>query len=387
MSATAKLIKEAETALESNNLTKAIESSTLALEQSPDSLKSFKLRSQAYLRSKKYDEALADSIQGLKFAEQKGKRECIGNFYKQNAMVYFKMKQYDAAFEEIVKSEKYNSNDNEASIFKGMVVNKLKKLGIEDSVMKLKEKRIMESAASINGSEKTTSYEESKPHQEQSVQEKVPVVKSNPIVSKPPAALKVDWFDTNTEVNVSLFMKNIVSESLKVELKKNSVFAEFKTKSGEDFKYEVNPLFDEIDTEKSSYRLFGTKLELYWTKTNPVKWQSLELNDSVKVSSTSTIPKDTETTSKDTSALSYPSSSTKKINWSNFDVGDVDEKDDSDPNAFFKALYGDADDDTRRAMMKSYIESNGTALSTDWKEVGKGTTETTPPDGLEARKW
>jgi SGS domain len=33
-------------------------------------------------------------------------------------------------------------------------------------------------------------------------------------------------------------------------------------------------------------------------------------------------------------------------------------------------LSGQGDDDTRRAMMKSYTESNGTVLSTNWQEVG-----------------
>jgi suppressor of G2 allele of SKP1 len=56
------------------------------------------------------------------------------------------------------------------------------------------------------------------------------------------------------------------------------------------------------------------------------------------------------------------------------------DSDEGDPvNAFFKKLYKDADEDTRRAMMKSYIESNGTALSTNWAEVGKGKVETSPP--------
>jgi len=56
-------------------------------------------------------------------------------------------------------------------------------------------------------------------------------------------------------------------------------------------------------------------------------------------------------------------------------------------NFFFKKLYAGADDDTKRAMMKSYVESNGTVLSTNWSEVGKGKVETSPPDGMEARKW
>ena len=44
-------------------------------------------------------------------------------------------------------------------------------------------------------------------------------------------------------------------------------------------------------------------------------------------------------------------------------------------DGFFKKLYAGADDDTRRAMMKSYQESGGTSLSTNWSEVGKGRVE------------
>jgi suppressor of G2 allele of SKP1 len=38
-------------------------------------------------------------------------------------------------------------------------------------------------------------------------------------------------------------------------------------------------------------------------------------------------------------------------------------------------------------MMKSYQESNGTALSTNWDEVKKGRVETKAPDGMIARRW
>lgn len=48
-------------------------------------------------------------------------------------------------------------------------------------------------------------------------------------------------------------------------------------------------------------------------------------------------------------------------------------------DSFFKKLYADADPDTRRAMMKSYTESQGTALSTNWSEVGKGKVDPKPP--------
>lgn len=48
-------------------------------------------------------------------------------------------------------------------------------------------------------------------------------------------------------------------------------------------------------------------------------------------------------------------------------------------NGFFKKLYSNADPDTRRAMIKSYTESQGTSLSTNWSEVGKGKVEAHPP--------
>ena len=48
-------------------------------------------------------------------------------------------------------------------------------------------------------------------------------------------------------------------------------------------------------------------------------------------------------------------------------------------DGFFKKLYGNADPDTRRAMMKSYIESQGTSLSTNWNEVSQGKVEARPP--------
>lgn len=83
---------------------------------------------------------------------------------------------------------------------------------------------------------------------------------------------------------------------------------------------------------------------------------------------------------------SYPTSAKNKIDWNKMDVEDEDD-DSGGADAFFNKLYKNADPDTKRAMIKSMQESNGTTLSTDWKDVGSRTIETKPPEGVQEVKW
>lgn len=86
-------------------------------------------------------------------------------------------------------------------------------------------------------------------------------------------------------------------------------------------------------------------------------------------------------------APAYPTSSKSgPKDWDNI-ADDDEEENNGDVDSFFKQLYQNSTPEQQRAMMKSYTESNGTALSTDWGSVAKGKVETQPPDGMEAKKW
>lgn len=181
----------------------------------------------------------------------------------------------------------------------------------------------------------------------------------------------------------------------------------------------LEPLFASIDTSNSGLRVLGSKIEVSLPKAAPgVRWSALTASTSASSSaappapaggaasqaagpsSASAVPSSTMAAA---SAPAPPASRPTRSKWDSFKDDDEDEDaregagagaeggggggGDAGIDAFFKKLYADADDDTRRAMMKSYQESGGTALSTNWAEVQKSKVETRPPDGMEARKW
>ncbi|RWS17796.1 suppressor of G2 allele of SKP1-like protein [Dinothrombium tinctorium] len=62
-------------------------------------------------------------------------------------------------------------------------------------------------------------------------------------------------------------------------------------------------------------------------------------------------------------------------------------KNDDSVDNLFRKIYANSSEEVRKAMNKSFVESGGTCLSTNWEEVSKKKMEVKPPDGVEFRKW
>ncbi|VEU19928.1 DEKNAAC100739 [Brettanomyces naardenensis] len=357
-----KLLKDAEKCLDSGSLDDAGRFLESALKENSESVNALILMSKLDLRTNKYDEALNASVKALTQAINLGKREKIGEAYYQKGLVYFRMHNYAEALKQATLARKYDTANTEITLFRDMLLRKYaKSSGITEA-------EAQEVAENPSSKDKTPEIE---------------AIDQDVAPSK--QVLRTDWFDSPSEVDISIFVKNIVKDSVQADFQKNSLFVSFEDSKGGKYTYAIDKLYSDILTESSSYRVFASKLEISLAKSKPTKWQSLEL-DSTKTTTTLEIPK-----SDDEAVKSYPSSSGKKIDWSKFDVDDNDSnaEDEGDDAAlsFFQKLYSNADPDTKRAMMKSYVESNGTSLSTDWSEVSKDKVETVAPEGTQPKEW
>ncbi|CAN1778305.1 Protein SGT1 homolog A, partial [Linum perenne] len=152
--------------------------------------------------------------------------------------------------------------------------------------------------------------------------------------------------------------------------------------------YQFQPrLFAKVVPANCSYQVLSTKVEIRLAKVEAIHWTSLEYTNNAVVAPLRNMP----TTASQRPA--YPSSKSRGKDWDKLEAlvkkEEKDEKLEGDAglNKFFREIYQNADEDMRRAMSKSFVESSGTVLSTDWKDVGSKKIEGSAPNGMEMKKW
>ncbi|KAF5460621.1 hypothetical protein F2P56_020478 [Juglans regia] len=195
-----------------------------------------------------------------------------------------------------------------------------------------------------------------------------------------------EYYQKPEEVVVTIFAKGIPANNVAVEFGEQILSVTIDV-PGEDA-YNFQPrLFGKIVPEKCRYDVLSTKVEIRLVKAEGINWSSLEYSKEIAVTQKVNV------SSVGSQRPAYPSSMPRKKDWDKLVAlvkkEEKEEKLDGDAavNKLFREIYQNADEDMRRAMSKSFIESNGTALSTDWKEVGSKKVEGSPPEGMEMKKW
>ncbi|KAK4431419.1 protein SGT1 [Sesamum alatum] len=194
-----------------------------------------------------------------------------------------------------------------------------------------------------------------------------------------------EFYQKPEEVVVTIFAKGIPANSVVVDFGEQILSVTIELPGEEAYHFQPR-LFGKIIPAKCRYDVMSTKIEIRLAKSDTVHWTSLEFNREVAVLQKPNV-------SSGNQKPTYPSSKPKRVDWDKLEAEvkkqEKEEKLDGDAalNKFFRDIYRDADEDTRRAMSKSFVESNGTVLSTNWKEVGSKKVEGSPPDGMEMKKW
>uniref|UniRef100_A0A0P4WE96 CS domain-containing protein n=1 Tax=Scylla olivacea TaxID=85551 RepID=A0A0P4WE96_SCYOL len=203
----------------------------------------------------------------------------------------------------------------------------------------------------------------------------------------PVPKIKHDWYQTEAFVIVTVLVKNLKQEDVKVDFTEKTVSVSAPLPSGSEYSLELD-LCHPINPAQSSFRVVPSKIEIKMKKVDGIRWSTLE-GDGAPPSVKASIPGASEAAK----VPSYPTSASKKHDWDKLEAEvkkeEEEEKLEGDAalNKLFQKIYGQGSEETRRAMNKSFMESGGTVLSTNWKEVGGQKVEVKPPDGMEFKKW
>ncbi|NXD78971.1 SGT1 protein, partial [Halcyon senegalensis] len=194
--------------------------------------------------------------------------------------------------------------------------------------------------------------------------------------------LRYDWYQTESQVIVTIMIKNAQKDDVSVQFSEKEMNASVRLPSGEDYNLRL-VLLHSIVPEQSTFKVLSTKIEIKMKKPEAVRWEKLEgQGDSPKL----------KQFTPDTQHL-YPSSSHYTRNWDKLVVEIKEEEKneklegDAALNKLFQQIYSDGTDEVKRAMNKSFMESGGTVLSTNWSDVGKRKVEVNPPDDMEWKKF
>ncbi|CAI6298888.1 unnamed protein product [Periconia digitata] len=377
-------------ALSAAKYDEAIQLYTQALATNPKAVSYYIQRSTAYQRCSRYPEALADAEIAVVLAHQRARRELIRDAQLRRAIALFFTEKYADADHILSIVKKLDDKEKTSGVWGMKIANKLKALPEDDERRKVSVEDIPQ-VELPTAPEPTKSAASDKSKGEQKSEPVAP----KPVVPTPADKIKHEWYQNNDSVFITLLAKGVNPDKIDFEIEKDSLSVSFPIgDTGSSFLFTLDPLFAEVDCDSSRLSGKATKVEIALKKATPgIKWHKLEGDQGVKpiTGNTTTLPSHV-LQNKPESGPAYPTSSKKGAkNWDKLADENLNEDGDDaegdETSRFFKTLYKGAGADQQRAMMKSYQESGGTVLSTDWGSVGNKFIKPEPPQGMEAKNY
>lgn len=89
--------------------------------------------------------------------------------------------------------------------------------------------------------------------------------------------IRHEWYQTDNEVVLSVFIRNVKQDELKFELQERSLSLTVPLPTGTDVVFDLDPLAHPVDVQASSYRVLTPKIEVKLVKKDKgLKWGKIE---------------------------------------------------------------------------------------------------------------
>ncbi|KAK7197205.1 Suppressor of G2 allele of SKP1 [Novymonas esmeraldas] len=195
--------------------------------------------------------------------------------------------------------------------------------------------------------------------------------------------VRMEWYQSAEQLHFTFYVKDRTADDVVVSKTPTSLEVVIRLDdSGREYSCGYDPLYAELADAAPAVSVRSMKVEVSVVKAQPRQWPTLEraAGAVVDAAPASGVPRVGETT------LTYPNSKGK--DWA---AVRLEEDEDAKPegeaalNQLFQQIYGGGSDEQRRAMIKSFTESGGTVLSTNWDDVKKKKVDVQPPHGMEAK--
>lgn len=413
---------------------KAVVAYTKALIEHPTSPDYFIQRSIAFNRAKKHELSLQDAEYAVLCGQKRGKRDKIQAAQMRRVVALYSLGRYADAQFVLDKMQPWRPKESkkdkmEHDVWSSKITRAQKDnpqqaavpeypnitMPDEKAMQKLLQKQLNQDGTfNYNGDSKDVEMEDAEePSTTVTTAPKaVTATNSTPLpapsnATQPLQKIRHEWYQNNQNVIVTIYAKGVQKDKADIEIKDDSVSVSFPhpADTSASFDLSFDPLYALIDPGSSKSQIMSTKIELTLAKAvQGQKWSNIEGTAPLTKSETKAKEEQVSRTSKPSPgpavAPSYPTSSKsgpknwdkladdltakkpkKKAKGADKNGSDSDADDAEDDgyesdmggdavDGFFKKLFKSSDPDTQRAMMKSFQESNGTALSTNWADVG-----------------
>ncbi|GAW80397.1 SGS domain containing protein [Plasmodium gonderi] len=174
--------------------------------------------------------------------------------------------------------------------------------------------------------------------------------------------IRYDWSQTSGRIFVTLYKKNLDEDNLLYYIKDG--FLEILINMSDDEIYLLEKrLFSKIIPNQTRICITPMKIEINLQKEQEdLEWPQLEKNAEKEKENMNGISKNKDN-------LLNPFSGKSTHEWDQLTKSIKEDEEEGNIDTFFRKIYNEGDDDTKRAMIKSFQTSRGTVLSTNWKDV------------------